>query len=58
MIPDGLQYSVGHFWNFQKNEQMPTRAPYSLQKDFKQYKKKYGNILYTYYYCKYGNLHF
>ena len=30
------------------------RSPYLLPKDFKRH-KKYGNIIETYYFCKYGN---
>ena len=41
MIPDKLQYFLGHFWNFQKFDQTWTLGPLKI-----------GNVLYTYCLCQ------
>ena len=48
MIPDGFQYFLDDFWNFQQFSQSLTFAHFILGKMLQKYKNKYGHILKTY----------
>ena len=48
MIPDGFQYFLDDFWNFQKNHQIWTHAPRSCHTNASKQIRKYGGIINKY----------
>ena len=47
MIPDGCQYFLDDFWNFQKNNKIWTRALRNYHKNATQIQDKHENIIKT-----------
>ena len=57
MIPDGFQYFLGHFWNFDKCDQMSTPGPLIYYKNtWKSIRKTMDAFLRNMMFCEYGYL--